>query len=88
MFGSLHSLMWTFSPSTFVASVVTAFCVDSYMPLYVSHVLRILRIVSDVVNDVVLRDGRIFLPCPAHSLDDSLVVLRSVDFVSLTRDSA
>ena len=25
-----------------------------YMPLYVSHVLRILRIVSDVVNDVVL----------------------------------
>ena len=25
-----------------------------YTPLYVSHVLRILRIVSDVVNDVVL----------------------------------
>ena len=47
-------------------------------PLYVSHVPRILRVVSYVVNDVVLRDGRILLPCPAHSLDDSLVVLRAV----------
>ena len=57
-------------------------------PLYVGHVPQILRVVCDVVDDIVFGDGRILLPCPANTLYDFLVVLRAIDFVFLTRDSA